>query len=427
MKLFLKSFFKSLFKIKKNQNNKNVLILAFSGSIALHLLLLMLITNSDFKNFLKIKQKLGLFNKANKTQIEKKYIKLSFRDKSKIILPHSIPNITPVTTQKKIVEKEKKKEEKSVRRQIVNNENTGIEKRPDNSRFLGEKNQSYEKQSIANSIGIFNKAGKGTKDGILDEKEKKDPLKDISKPKENEIINEQEKQLAKEVSLADLNVNKNESYKDNLLKNISTTKDKNNRLNKKSRIKDQLTSAPQITNKENKDKMNLDLKDQPNNKDLRTLEDNNKAIDDENFKKLGLSNGDANSRGLSRNNDFIEDVPLGDITNLNTIEFKHFGFYSRIRERLEQYWGATLKSKADQIYRTGKKLTHGHNYITSLKITIDLKGNIVKIQLMGSSGQEQLDNAAIESFNKAGPFPNPPKDLLKDGVATLEWGFVVRS
>ena len=29
---------------------------------------------------------------------------------------------------------------------------------------------------------------------------------------------------------------------------------------------------------------------------------------------------------VNQNNDFIEDVPLGDLTNLNTVEFKYFGF-----------------------------------------------------------------------------------------------------
>jgi outer membrane biosynthesis protein TonB len=46
---------------------------------------------------------------------------------------------------------------------------------------------------------------------------------------------------------------------------------------------------------------------------------------------------------------------------------------------------------------------------------------------MDTSGIKELDDAAIESFNDAGPFPNPPKGLVVDGKVTIEWGFVVKS
>ena len=60
------------------------------------------------------------------------------------------------------------------------------------------------------------------------------------------------------------------------------------------------------------------------------------------------------------------------------------------------------------------------------KIKIDNKGNIIDIFIKGSSGIEELDEAAIESFNKAGPFPNPPRGMVRSGQAIIEWGFVVK-
>ena len=33
--------------------------------------------------------------------------------------------------------------------------------------------------------------------------------------------------------------------------------------------------------------------------------------------------------------------------------------------------------------------------------------------------------SAIDAFNEAGPFPNPPRKMLKNGVATITWDFVV--
>ena len=140
----------------------------------------------------------------------------------------------------------------------------------------------------------------------------------------------------------------------------------------------------------------------------------------------GIKNGDIHSIGLAQNNDFIEDVPLGDSTNLNTVEFKYYGFYHRIRLKLEQYWGNSLKQKTEAIYKAGRRPPASTNYITSLSIILDAKGNIVKVNVSTTSGIKELDDAAIESFNRAGPFPNPPKGMMKNGEATIEWGFVVK-
>ena len=49
------------------------------------------------------------------------------------------------------------------------------------------------------------------------------------------------------------------------------------------------------------------------------------------------------------------------------------------------------------------------------------------IVLKSTSGVKELDEAAVESFNQAGPFPNPPKGMLKNGKATIDWGFVVNT
>ena len=143
--------------------------------------------------------------------------------------------------------------------------------------------------------------------------------------------------------------------------------------------------------------------------------------------KKGIKFGDADKTGLAANSDFIEDIPLGDMTNLNTQEFKFFGFYDRIRKRLEQHWGYSIKEMARRIFKQGRKIASDENFITSLVVNLDEKGNIIKIKLNGSSGIQELDKAAINSFNEAGPFPNPPKGMLKNGVATIQWGFVVKS
>ncbi len=141
----------------------------------------------------------------------------------------------------------------------------------------------------------------------------------------------------------------------------------------------------------------------------------------------GMKNGDPLAQGLSATNDYVEEVTLGDFTHLNTVEYKFYGFYHRIRQKLEQFWGKSIQEKAEAIFRSGRRLPASENLITSLQVTLDAKGEIVNVKILGASGVKELDDAAIESFNEAGPFPNPPKELLVNGKATIDWGFVVKS
>ena len=143
--------------------------------------------------------------------------------------------------------------------------------------------------------------------------------------------------------------------------------------------------------------------------------------------KSGISNGDPLSNGFSSTNDYVQEVALGDFTHLNTVEFKFYGFYHRIRQKLEQFWGKSIQEKSHALFRSGRRLPAGEDLITSVRITMNAKGEIVGVKILGTSGVKELDDAAVESFNQAGPFPNPPKELLVDGKATIEWGFVVKS
>lgn len=141
----------------------------------------------------------------------------------------------------------------------------------------------------------------------------------------------------------------------------------------------------------------------------------------------GSKFGQTNAKGLSANNDFLEKLPLSDFTKVNSQEFKFYGFYQRIRGSLETFWGMSLKEKADQIFRRGGRIPASENFMTNLEVVMNSKGEVVKIKVKGSSGVKELDDAAIDSFNSAGPFPNPPKEMLTKGFAKIMWGFVVKS
>lgn len=151
-----------------------------------------------------------------------------------------------------------------------------------------------------------------------------------------------------------------------------------------------------------------------------------KAAEDYTKAKNGFDDKKQN-RTVSSTNDYLEDIPLGDVTNLNTTEYKYYGFYHRIRQKLEQFWGRSLQEKAEEMIKSGRQIASAEEMITALRITLDEEGEIIAIKVLGSSGVKELDDAAIESFNEAGPFPNPPKGLIVDGQVTLEWGFVVKT
>tara|TARA_B100000925_G_C22009212_1_gene475310 strand:+ start:3359 stop:4246 length:888 start_codon:yes stop_codon:yes gene_type:complete len=139
------------------------------------------------------------------------------------------------------------------------------------------------------------------------------------------------------------------------------------------------------------------------------------------------NSGSQGSLLQSASNDHVKNIPLGDITSLNTTKFKFYGFYHRIKQKLEQHWGNSLMQKAKEIYKSGKRIRGKGEKLTALLVILDQKGNILQVRLKSTSGVDELDEAAVESFNKAGPFPNPPREMLKSGKAMIEWGFVVKT
>jgi len=229
-------------------------------------------------------------------------------------------------------------------KQIVETEQDGAEVKPTDSRFLSEKNQSFDRQTMAKKVDTFKEAGAGKTTKVAGAKKAAAP-KDVIGTK---VSN-------KKISLSDLSVGEE-----------------------------------------------MDIVDS------------------------GSLNGKQGVKGVAQSNDYVEDVPLGEQTHLNTTEFKYYGFYHRIKQKLEQHWGASLQEKMERIYKSGRQVAAMDNRITSLVVMLDGKGNIVEVQISSTSGVRELDDAAIESFNKAGPFPNPPQGMLENGVARIEWGFVVK-
>lgn len=130
----------------------------------------------------------------------------------------------------------------------------------------------------------------------------------------------------------------------------------------------------------------------------------------------------------SANNDYLKDVKDGDRTMLSTKEFVYFGYYRRIRERLEVAWNSRLRSTMESYMGGGRNLAQNQNYITGVVVVLDRTGQITAVQLQQRSGAKDLDQAAVDAFNEAGPFPDPPSGLVdENGEIKIPWNFILQS
>lgn len=131
---------------------------------------------------------------------------------------------------------------------------------------------------------------------------------------------------------------------------------------------------------------------------------------------------------ISQNDDYLEDVVAGAETLLKTREFVYYSYYNRIKRKLRQHWEPRIKEKIVKILRKGRKIASVNDKITRLVITLDQSGELVRIQVKSASGYNDLDDAAIEAFRAAAPFPNPPQGIVsQSGVVEINWDFVLET
>lgn len=142
------------------------------------------------------------------------------------------------------------------------------------------------------------------------------------------------------------------------------------------------------------------------------------------IKDLGLG-GDGGA--VAASDDHLDDVRRGDRTVLSTREFKYFSYYQRIKELLRQYWKPNVERQLARVWAKGKSVSEDE-MVTQLQVLLDPNGSIQKISRLASSGFPEIDDAAVEAFNRAGPFPNPPKGMLdSDGLVRIRWDFILKT
>ncbi len=145
---------------------------------------------------------------------------------------------------------------------------------------------------------------------------------------------------------------------------------------------------------------------------------------------LGEGQGAQNSgtgAESSQTNDYVKDVDQGLETMLNTREFKYYSYYNRIRKQLSQHWEGKVREKLSKLFKEGRApAATNKDRITKVMIVLNDAGTLVRVQVLSDSGVRDLDDAAVEAFRDAAPFPNPPKGIVEsDGTVKIRWDFVL--
>ena len=120
------------------------------------------------------------------------------------------------------------------------------------------------------------------------------------------------------------------------------------------------------------------------------------------------------------NNDRL-DEKVGDRTRLNTQELVGATYLNRIRRLVNFYWTQNLDNLPRSI------ILARPNYTTVVNVVLDSNGAVELIEVSRPCGADPLDAAVTDAFRVAGPFPNPPEQLIaKDGRVYLpDMGFTV--
>lgn len=142
------------------------------------------------------------------------------------------------------------------------------------------------------------------------------------------------------------------------------------------------------------------------------------------LKDLGVG-GDGQADAAT--DDVLKGVREGEGTVLSTREFRFYSYYHRIKELLRQYWKPNVERQITRIWNKGKNI-NSDELTTRVLVLLDSKGTIQKISKVSGSGFTELDEAAVEAFQRAAPFPNPPSGIVDpDGFVRIRWDFILQT
>lgn len=119
--------------------------------------------------------------------------------------------------------------------------------------------------------------------------------------------------------------------------------------------------------------------------------------------------------------DALKDVEDGPETALNSKQWRFASFFNRVKHQVQEHW------HPDEVYR--RRDPSGAIYgrtsrLTIVRVHLKPDGKLANIALEQPSGLEFLDDEALQAFRAAQPFPNPPRQLVNDGLISFSFGFL---
>lgn len=245
-------------------------------------------------------------------------------------------------------------------------------------------------------------------------------LKDTNKNVEIEYITTSPK--TEQIVEQDKRLNKKVPTKDSLLGKFDQSVDEQMRANKSGETKDTAGGGQFLP------KQTVKLKPKGNKKtsweelSLTDLKPKFEWAPEEQKNQAAFVGQEAQS------NDFIDKIKRGNQNLLSTREFKYYTYFSRIRKQLQEYWEPSLRSRLHKLLRSGRHIASLGPKTTKILITLNNEGNLIGVQVLEDSGVRVLDEAAIDAFREAAPFPNPPNGIIeKDGTVKIRWDFVLEA
>ena len=252
----------------------------------------------------------------------------------------------------------------------------------------------------------------------------KNPLND-EKPKDAKFLSRHNQQVVKETQSANKGKFKNTDESSGE-KSQPQQVGKQEPEQKTPEEKDKTKSDHKQTKSDEREFMSADngvgVKSRPSLKDLTpSFKPTAPQLEDPNVAQGGGS-------GPSATDDHLKNVATGMQTLLSTREFVYYTYYNRIKDKLRQYWEPKIKEKMTRIMRQGRTVASTSDKITRVVIFLDNRGTLVRVKVLSASGMTDLDDAAVEAFKAAAPFPNPPKGIVEaDGFIKIRWDFILEA
>jgi len=115
---------------------------------------------------------------------------------------------------------------------------------------------------------------------------------------------------------------------------------------------------------------------------------------------------------------FVERLKRGEELKTNAYGLDYGQYYLRMRERLQQRW---------KPQPTVVPAMYNYNEIrVTVAIVLNSQGELVDLEVLAPSFFPKYDQAAIDAFKEAAPFPNPPRSIVQDdGKVYVQWAMVL--